>query len=75
VVAAYHGERATVEVTDAGPGVPGEERERIFERFQRGSSTGGEEGFGLGLAIGRELAERLGGRLELADDRRARASC
>ena len=51
-----------------GPGRAGAERERIFERFQRGSSTGGEEGFGLGLAIGRELAERLGGRLELVDD-------
>ena len=66
--AAYHGERATVEVRDAGPGVPPDERERIFERFQRGSATGGEEGFGLGLAIGRELAERLGGRLDLVED-------
>ncbi|HEV2813139.1 MAG TPA: HAMP domain-containing sensor histidine kinase [Solirubrobacteraceae bacterium] len=68
VGAAYHGERATVEVADAGPGVPQEEGELIFERFQRGSSTGGEEGFGLGLAIGRELARRLGGDLRLADD-------
>jgi signal transduction histidine kinase len=68
VAAAYHGERATVEVADAGPGVPAEERELIFERFQRGSATGGEEGFGLGLAIGRELARRLGGDLTLADD-------
>jgi signal transduction histidine kinase len=67
ITPAYHGERATIEVRDAGPGVPPEERERIFERFQRGSSTGGEEGFGLGLAIGRELAQRLGGRLDLVD--------
>jgi signal transduction histidine kinase len=68
VTAAYHGETATVEVADAGPGVPPEERELIFERFQRGSATGGEEGFGLGLAIGRELARRLGGDLTLASD-------
>jgi signal transduction histidine kinase len=68
VEAAYHGERATVEVSDRGPGVPPEERQLIFERFQRGSSTGGEEGFGLGLAIGRELAQRLGGQLELVED-------
>jgi signal transduction histidine kinase len=68
VVAAYHGERATVEVVDAGPGVPPGERDLIFERFQRGSATGGEEGFGLGLAIGRELARRLGGDLTLAGD-------
>ena len=74
VVAAYHGERATIEVHDAGPGVQPAERERIFERFQRGSSTGGEEGFGLGLAIGRELAVRLGGRLELVDDGRPGAT-
>jgi signal transduction histidine kinase len=66
VSAAYHGERATLEVADLGPGVPPEERELIFERFQRGSRTGGEGGFGLGLAIGRELARRLGGELELA---------
>jgi signal transduction histidine kinase len=70
VVPAYHGSSATVEVHDEGPGVPDDERERIFERFQRGSRTGGEEGFGLGLAIGRELAHRLGGRLELVDDGR-----
>jgi signal transduction histidine kinase len=68
VTAAYHGERATVEVADAGPGVPEQERDLIFERFQRGSDSGGEEGFGLGLAIGRELARRLGGDLTLADD-------
>ena len=53
-------------VSDDGPGVPAEERERIFERFQRGSVTGSEPGFGLGLAIGRQLAERMGGSLTLA---------
>lgn len=62
----YRGERAVVEVADRGPGVPEAERELIFERFQRGSRTGGEGGFGLGLAIGRELARRLGGTLRLA---------
>jgi signal transduction histidine kinase len=70
VAAAYAGEVATIAVADAGPGIPETERARIFERFQRGTLTGGEGGFGLGLAIGRELAERLGGRLELGDDER-----
>src|SRR5205085_11647371 len=42
VATAYHGEHATVEVSDAGPGVPEAERTVIFERFRRGSSTGGE---------------------------------
>jgi signal transduction histidine kinase len=57
-------------VSDSGPGVPASERERIFERFQRGSTTGGHSGFGLGLAIGRELANRMGGTLSLADAKR-----
>jgi signal transduction histidine kinase len=59
---------ALLSVADSGPGVPATERERIFERFQRGSSAGGRSGFGLGLAIGRELAARMGGSLSLLDD-------
>jgi signal transduction histidine kinase len=54
-------------VSDHGPGVAQEERALIFERFKRGRETGGEAGFGLGLAIGRELAQRMGGSLLLAD--------
>jgi signal transduction histidine kinase len=53
-------------VRDAGPGVAPGERELIFERFQRGRGASGEVGFGLGLAIGRELARRMGGDLTLA---------
>lgn len=54
-------------VNDEGPGVAQEERALIFERFKRGRETGGEAGFGLGLAIGRELAQRMGGSLVLTD--------
>jgi signal transduction histidine kinase len=66
VVPAYHGEKATVAVDDEGPGVLPEDRERIFERFERGSAPSGESGFGLGLAIGRELARKMGGELRIA---------
>jgi signal transduction histidine kinase len=59
------GSHASVTVRDEGPGVVEAERELIFERFQRGRATGGTAGFGLGLAIGRELAERMGGELVL----------
>jgi signal transduction histidine kinase len=55
-------------VHDHGPGVPEQERELIFERFRRGAGSGGQGGFGLGLAIGRELAVRMGGSLELLED-------
>jgi signal transduction histidine kinase len=59
-------ERAGIAVEDDGPGVPAEERERIFERFSRGAQAEAG-GFGLGLAIGRELARRMGGDLVLED--------
>jgi len=54
----------TVEVTvsDSGPGVPLEERERIFRPF---FSRDESRGTGLGLAIARELAHALGGELGL----------
>jgi signal transduction histidine kinase len=67
VLAGRSEEGTTIAVTDRGPGIPDEERDRIFERFHRGRAAGSESGFGLGLAIGRELAERMGGRLTLAD--------
>jgi len=56
---------AEISVTDRGPGVQADEQEAIFERFRRGSAQGNGGGFGLGLAIGRELAERMGGSLAL----------
>jgi signal transduction histidine kinase len=59
------GGQALLSVCDEGPGVPDSEREQIFERFHRGPETSGQAGFGLGLAIGRELAERMGGALVL----------
>jgi signal transduction histidine kinase len=61
------GETCAVRVRDEGPGVESHEREAIFERFHRGSATSDTTGFGLGLAIGRELAQRMGGDLTLAE--------
>jgi len=67
-VSASEGARAaTIEVSDRGPGIPPEERDRIFERFHRGRAAGSEGGFGLGLAIGRELAEKMNGALTLSE--------
>lgn len=49
-------------VLDDGPGIPEEERERIFQMFFRLAPEGGT-GSGLGLALARRLVERAGGRI------------
>jgi signal transduction histidine kinase len=67
IIASHHGSSVTIQVADNGPGVPEDEHQHVFERFHRGKATSAESGFGLGLAIGRELAERMGGTLQLAD--------
>jgi signal transduction histidine kinase len=51
-------------VADAGPGLPAGSRDKAFERFYTGDAA---RGAGLGLAIARELAERMDGRLVLDD--------
>jgi len=57
------GDSVVVSVDDAGPGVPPEDRERIFERFARGSGAARRSlpGAGLGLAIVGETAAQAGG--------------
>lgn len=65
---AYNELFATVAVCDEGPGVPGTDRERIFERFARlDPARGRGGGAGLGLAISRDIVRAHGGRLELAE--------
>ncbi len=59
---------ARITVADRGAGIPPEERDRIFERFHRGGTASRSGGFGLGLAIGRELARRMGGELTVDGD-------
>jgi len=68
VVVAHVGARAEVAVSDEGPGVPKEARERIFEPFARlPASRAGEQGSGLGLAIARAIAERHDGTVRVDD--------
>ncbi|MFN5997767.1 MAG: sensor histidine kinase [Paracoccaceae bacterium] len=55
-----------VRVTDTGPGVPEEMLLKVFEPFQTGKAAG----LGVGLALGRRIAERMGGSLELANGAR-----
>lgn len=53
-------------VSDDGRGIPEADRQRIFELFQRGS-TSGSRGSGVGLGMARRIAESCDGTLELAD--------
>jgi signal transduction histidine kinase len=62
------GETARLWVRDTGVGVAAGDRERIFERFQRGRGTQRYEGTGLGLSIVRAIAEAHGGYVELSGD-------
>jgi two-component system, OmpR family, sensor kinase len=55
---------AELTVADAGPGLPAGSRDKAFERFYTGDAA---RGAGLGLAIARELAERMDGKLVLDD--------
>jgi two-component system OmpR family sensor kinase len=55
-----------VEVGDSGPGLPADERERVFDRFYRGRDSRAP-GSGLGLAIVREVARLHGGETFIGD--------
>lgn len=60
----------TLEVADTGPGIAAAERDRVFDRFYRGTSAQSgdpSQGTGLGLAIVKEVADRHGAGITLAD--------
>ncbi|WP_327185131.1 sensor histidine kinase [Streptomyces sp. NBC_01334] len=63
------GGQVVVDVADDGDGVPGADRERIFERFVRLDEARGRDdgGAGLGLAIARDVAVRHGGTLTVRE--------
>ena len=58
-----------IEVSDEGPGVPPEERERVFARFYRGTGDAvlQTRGVGIGLSVVAELAARMGGEVSVDD--------
>jgi two-component system sensor histidine kinase GlrK len=64
-----HASNMELDVGDAGPGIPSEDRERIFDWFYRGQHGrhGRVRGSGLGLAIAREFVLAHRGNIELAD--------
>ena len=57
---------AVFTVADTGPGITPEEQARIFEKFARGhAAAGAPRGYGVGLALVRDLAELMGGQADV----------
>ena len=57
-------DRVELRVVDRGPGIPEQDRDRMFVPFQRLGDTDNTTGVGLGLALSRGLTEAMGGTLE-----------
>jgi signal transduction histidine kinase len=67
---AAQGSRVGLTVEDSGPGIPPEDRQRLFDRFHRATEHRDPEhgaGTGLGLAIADSIVRSTGGRWEIAD--------
>ena len=65
VVAARWRDGVQIRIADRGPGIPREDRERVFDPFVRGEDS---TGTGLGLAIARAIVEAHGGTILLGDE-------
>ncbi|HSU14074.1 ATP-binding protein [Longimicrobium sp.] len=70
VRARREGDRATIEVTDTGPGISAENQARVFEPFFQvdPSTTRREGGTGLGLALSRDFVRLLGGEIAVRSE-------
>lgn len=63
-----HRKNVQIRVSDTGPGVPDEEKRRIFERFYRSEKSRSNRGhFGLGLSIAAEIVKKHNGRIWVQD--------
>jgi signal transduction histidine kinase len=63
-----------VTVRDQGIGIPEDQQQRIFERFERGVEATSYGGFGLGLWIAREIVVLSGGSISVESSKGAGAS-
>jgi signal transduction histidine kinase len=65
IVVGYQGSRVSLTVEDSGPGIPEDERDRLFDRFYRATAEG--SGSGLGLAIADAVVRSTGGKWRVDD--------
>lgn len=68
-IAKYEDSLLSIEVADTGPGMDGEQTERIFHLFERSQTEGNVEGYGLGLPIVRGLVRLLNGEITVSSKR------
>lgn len=59
---------AILEVADSGIGISDEEKQKIFDLFYQVDSSRREEGFGIGMALSKQIAESLGAEIRLFDN-------
>jgi two-component system sensor histidine kinase KdpD len=67
VEAGAFGDRVDLRVVDRGPGLGPEQKERIFEPFQRFGDQNPDSGLGLGLAVAKGFIDAMGGELSIED--------
>lgn len=70
----YKDSLLSIEVTDTGPGMDGEQTERIFRLFERSQTEGNIDGYGLGLPIVKGLVRLLNGEITVSS-KRGEGSC
>jgi two-component system sensor histidine kinase KdpD len=59
--------RVDIRIIDRGPGIPRQDRQRVFQPFQRLGDAPGRVGVGLGLAVARGFVEAVGGSIDIED--------
>jgi len=60
--------RVRFDIADTGPGIAGDDLQRIFEPFDRGTADHRVEGTGLGLSITKRLVSAMGGKLDVVSE-------
>lgn len=60
--------RAVITLADNGPGIPDDEKEKVFNRLYRGDASRSTPGSGLGLSLARAIVDRHGGQIDLKNE-------